>query len=85
MIDHLSSTRTSDGTTMVYCIVKNTGEDPVTSLHARVVALNDSNVVLQDQTIVLFDGDTLPPQGKAIFTSSFEECWDCSGVRVALY
>ncbi len=85
MIDHLSSTRTSDGTTMAYCIVKNTGQEPVTSLHARVVALNDSNEVVHSRTLVLFDGDTLPPQGKAIFTSSFEECWDCSSVTVALY
>lgn len=85
VVDYLSSTRTSLGTTQVYCVVQNVGPIAMTKLSARVALMDSLGAVVQAKNITLFDGDTLRPQAKAIFTAYFEECWDCSTVTVALY
>ena len=85
IVEHLSSTRTSLGTTQVYCVVQNVGPTPMTKLSARVALMDSLGAAVEVKDIILFDGDTLRPQGKAIFNISFEECWDCTTVKVALY
>lgn len=85
VVECLSSTRTSLGTTQVYCVVQNVGSTPLTKLNARVALMDSLGAVVQAKNIVLLDGDTLRPQGKAIFNTYFEECWNCSSATVALF
>jgi len=85
VVDHLSASRTSDGTLMVYCMLQNVDTIPATNFNVRITAMDSNNVVVRSRELIMLRSDTLRPGQKALFTESFDECWECHGIRVVVF
>ena len=81
-VSHVSATRTSDGSMIVYCMIVNPDTISATDVSIGVYALDSLGNVVRSKELMFFSTDSLRPNQKALFTESFPECWDCDRVEV---
>ncbi len=85
VVEHISATATSDGSTNVYCIVKNVGEEPLTNMGVVVEALDGDGEVVKRKELLLLQSDTLWGGKRLIFADNFEDCERCVDVTVTVF
>ncbi len=83
-VEHVSSSKMSDGSLSVYCTLQNMDTVAVSDVEVSIVVTDSLNNVVQSRDLVFFSEGSLRPNQKALFVENFSDCWSCEGVQVSV-
>ena len=85
VVEHISATATSDGSTSIYCIIRNVGDEPLTDMGVVVEAMDSAGDVLKKKELLLLQGDTLWGGKRLVFSENLPDCEECEDITVTVF